>query len=63
MSEISPNGPQQRPRDTGVICKHNGIAGSAACGGSCDPVVNSPLSRLREALSVALEAQKDISPG
>jgi len=28
-----PNGPQQRPRATGVECKQNGHAGSAACGG------------------------------
>src|SRR5579872_6649712 len=28
-----PNGPQQRPRATGVNCKHGGLARSAACGG------------------------------
>jgi hypothetical protein len=27
------NDPQQRPRATGVICKQDGLAGSAACGG------------------------------
>ena len=30
---ITPNGPQRRPRAIGVICKQNGRAGSAACGG------------------------------
>jgi hypothetical protein len=29
----SPNGPQQRPRARGVICKQRGPAGSAARGG------------------------------
>lgn len=28
------NGPKQRPRATGEICKHDGTAVSAACGGS-----------------------------
>jgi hypothetical protein len=30
---IPANAPQQRPRATGVTCKHNGLAGSAGCGG------------------------------
>ena len=30
---IMPNGPQQRPRATRVVCKESGIAGSAGGGG------------------------------
>jgi hypothetical protein len=31
---IPPNDPQQRPRATDVTRKQDGLAGSAACGGS-----------------------------
>ncbi len=30
---VQPNDPQQRPRAAGVICKQDGRAGSAGCGG------------------------------
>jgi len=29
---VPPNGPQQRPRSNGMICKQDILAGSPACG-------------------------------
>ena len=33
VMSVPPNGPHQQPRDPGMKCKQNGLAGSADCGG------------------------------